>query len=311
MRIVVALGGDTPLGHEAPVTADAQRENAKIAATALAPLALEHELVISHGNGPQMELLVLQAVTVTEGANAQTAPGFTMDVVKTQHEDTFGYLFEQELRDLLPADVPVATILNMVEVDPNDPAFRSPNKFIGPAYSMDEANRIALRTGWAFRRDGDTWRRVVPSPKPGHIFEIRPIKRLLENKTVVICIGGGGILAMYDHNHERALVGVDAIIEKDSANALLARQLSADLLLFATEVDGVYLDWGTPEARLIGRTTPEEIDFYRFDPDSMGPKVRAACEFVQSSGRMAAIGAVDDIPKIVAGEAGTIITVSG
>jgi carbamate kinase len=301
MRIVVALGGASPYRREALLTADAHRANAKIAAEALAPLALEHELVISHGNGPQLELLVLEAIT--EGA----AEALSIDMLNAQTENTIGYLFEQELRMLLPPEVPVATILNMVEVDPDDPAFRSPNKFIGPAYSMEQANRIALRTGWAFRRDGDTWRRVVPSPKPGHIFEIRPIKRLLENKTVVICLGGGGILAMYDHNHERALVGVDAIIEKDSANALLARQLGADLLLFATEVDGVYLDWGTPASRLIRNTTPEEIANCEFDPDSMGPKVRAACEFVEVSGRSAAIGAVADIPKIVAGNAGTII----
>jgi len=306
MRVVIALGEGAPFRRQAPLTADVQRANAKIAARALAPLALNHELVISLGNGPQMELLELQALV--QGASPRPDGTYTLGIPDAQAEDTVGYLFEQELSNLLPPDISVATILNMVEVDPDDPAFRSPNKFIGPAYSMEEANRIALRTGWAFRRDGDTWRRVVPSPKPGHIFEIRPIKRLLENKTVVICLGGGGVLAMYDHNHERALVGVDAIIEKDSANALLARQLGADLLLFATEVDGVYLDWGTPAARLIARTTPEEISSCEFDPDSMGPKVRAACEFVKATGHTAAIGAVPDIPQIVAGTAGTTIT---
>jgi carbamate kinase len=203
--------------------------------------------------------------------------------------------------------VPVATILNMVEVDPQDPAFRNPTKFIGPAYSKDEANRLIIRNGWAFRRDGEVWRRVVPTPRPGYIFEIRPIKWLLENKSVVICLGGGGIPAMYDYNHERALVGVDAIIERDSASALLALQLDADLLLFATEVDGVYIDWGSPEAQLIGRTTPDEISRYMFDQESIGPKVRAACEFVRASHCTAIIGAVADVEKCVAGEAGTII----
>ena len=301
MRIVVALGGRALYKRGEASPADAQRASARIAARAVAPLAQDHELVISHGNGPQVELLVLDAII-------QGAPqDYTIDILKTQSQDMVGYLFEQELSNMLPPEVPVTAILNMVEVDPLDPAFRKPTRFIGPTYSKDEADRLALRKGWAFRRDGEAWRRVVPSPKPGHIFEIRPIKRLLENKTVVICLGGGGILAMYDHSHERALVGVDAIIEKDSADALLARQLDADFLLFATDVDGVYLDWDTPEPQLIRETTPAELGRYEFEPGSMGPKVRAACDFVRVTGCTAAIGAVPDIPRIVTGEVGTII----
>jgi carbamate kinase len=283
------------------MTAEVQRANVRVATKALAPLALKHELVISHGNGPQVGLLALQ------GAAYEKVEAYPLDVLGAQTEGMIGYMIEQELGNLLPFDVPFATVLTMVEVDPHDPAFRNPTKFVGPVYSKADADSLARQKSWIFKQDGDMWRRVVPSPRPQRIFEIRPIKWLLEKKTVVVCVGGGGIPTMYDPTKDRTLMGVEAVIDKDSASALLARQLEADLIVMATDAEGVYLDWGQPTARLLNRTTPDELSQYKFAAGSMGPKVEAACEFVRLTGRTAAIGALADIDKIIEGQAGTIV----
>lgn len=301
MRVVVALGGNALLKRGEPMTAEAQRANVRVATAALAPIALNNQLVISHGNGPQVGLLALQA------AAYEKVEAYPLDVLGAQTEGMIGYMVEQELGNLLPFDVPFATILTMVEVDPHDPAFHNPTKFVGPVYAKPEADKLAISKGWIFKQDGDMWRRVVPSPRPKRIFEIRPIKWLLEHRTVVICVGGGGIPTMYDPKQERILIGVEAVIDKDAASALLARQLEADLLVMATDTEGVYLDWGTPNARLLTNTTPAELAGYRFPAGSMGPKVEAACEFVKLTGHTAAIGALADIEKIVQGQAGTIV----
>jgi carbamate kinase len=283
------------------MTAEVQRANVRVATKALAPLALKHELVISHGNGPQVGLLALQ------GAAYEKVEAYPLDVLGAQTEGMIGYMIEQELGNLLPFDVPFATVLTMVEVDPHDPAFRNPTKFVGPVYSKADADSLARQKSWIFKQDGDMWRRVVPSPRPQRIFEIRPIKWLLEKKTVVVCVGGGGIPTMYDPTKDRTLMGVEAVIDKDSASALLARQLEADLIVMATDAEGVYLDWGQPTARLLNRTTPDELSQYKFAEGSMGPKVEAACEFVRLTGRTAAIGALADIDKIIEGQAGTVV----
>jgi carbamate kinase len=199
----------------------------------------------------------------------------------------------------------------MIEVDPADPAFKDPTKFIGPVYEEAEAKRLAAEKGWQIKRDGAKWRRVVPSPLPKRIFEIRPVKWLLERGVVVICAGGGGIPTMYDPKREHLLVGIEAVIDKDRATALLAEELNADLYVMATDADGVYLDWGKPTARRLGQTTPRELRKHSFAAGSMGPKVDAAIEFVEKTGNRAAIGALADIKKIVAGEAGTIICPDG
>src|SRR3954451_19008944 len=253
MRVVVALGGNALLKRGEPMTAEVQRANVRVATQAIAPVALKHQLVISHGNGPQVGLLALQAAAYDK------VEAYPLDVLGAQTEGMIGYMIEQELGNLLPFDVPFATVLTMVEVDPKDPAFRDPTKFVGPVYDKPEAESLKIAKGWIFKMDGDKWRRVVPSPLPKRIFEIRPIKWLLENKTVVICVGGGGIPTMYDPSKERTLVGIEAVIDKDSATALLARQLEADLFVMATDADGVYLDWGKPNARLLTQTTPDEI----------------------------------------------------
>jgi carbamate kinase len=215
-------------------------------------------------------------------------------------------MLEQELGNLLPYEVPFATVLTMVEVDPDDPAFDDPTKFVGPVYEKDEADRVAAEKAWRFKMDGSHWRRVVASPKPRHIFEIRPIRWLLDHNTVVVCAGGGGIPTMYVKD-TKTLVGVEAVVDKDLASELLAREVDADLYVMATDVDGVYLDWGTPEQRLLGRLTPDELDGYDFADGSMGPKVEAAARFVERAGKRAAIGSLADIERIVEGTAGTQI----
>jgi len=301
MRIVVALGGNALLKRGEPMTAEVQRGNVKVAARALAPIASEHQLVLSHGNGPQVGLLALQ------GAAYKEVETYPLDVLGAQTEGMIGYMIEQELGNLLPFEVPFATILTMVEVDPNDPAFQNPTKFVGPIYEEAEAKRLAAEKNWVVKPDGKYWRRVVPSPLPKRIFEIRPIKWLLEKNTVVICAGGGGIPTMYDPEKERILIGVEAVIDKDRATELLARELEADLYIMATDVDGVYLDWNTPQARKIERATAKELEAYDFAAGSMGPKVEAACTFVRKTGNRAAIGSLDEIEEIVAEKAGTII----
>jgi len=281
------------------MTADMQRANVKTAAEALAPVAQQHQLVLAHGNGPQVGLLALQA-----SAYKDVEP-YPLDVLGAQTEGMIGYMIEQELGNLLPFEVPFATILTMVEVDPDDPAFKNPTKFVGPVYDKTEADRLAQEKGWVVKPDGDKWRRVVPSPLPKRIFELRPVKWMLEKGTVVICAGGGGIPTMYLPDGTRTLVGVEAVIDKDLASELLARDLEADLFVIATDVKGVYLDWGKPEQRMLGWVTPEELRSYNFPAGSMGPKVQAAIQFVEKTGKRAAIGSLEDIEQIVAGTAGT------
>jgi len=281
------------------MTADAQRGNVREAAPALAAVAQQHQLVLSHGNGPQVGLLALQAAAY-EGVEA-----YPLDVLGAETEGMIGYVLEQELGNLLPIEVPFATLLTMIEVDPDDPAFGDPTKFVGPVYDHATADALAGEKGWVFKQDGDRWRRVVPSPQPKRIFEIRPIRWLLDQGAVVICAGGGGVPTMYDPVQERTLVGVEAVIDKDLASELLAREVAADLLVMVTDVDGVYSGWGSPEQRKLERTTPEELRALDFAAGSMGPKVEAACRFVERTGARAAIGGLAEIEDIVKGSAGT------
>jgi len=218
-----------------------------------------------------------------------------------------GYMIEQELGNLLSIEIPFATILTMVEVDPEDPAFDNPTKPIGPIYSEEDAARLSNEKGWIMKPDGKHWRRVVPSPEPHRIFELRPIHWLLEQGTIVICAGGGGIPTIYDEDGN--LSGVEVVIDKDRASALLAFELEADLLVLATDTDGVYLDWGTESAKRVEKTTPYEIEQYEFAVGSMGPKVEAACDFVKRSGQRAVIGALTDLEAMVNGTAGTQFTI--
>ena len=302
MLIVAALGGNALLRRGEAMSAENQRRNVRIAAKALAPIAREHQLVITHGNGPQVGLLALQ------GAAYEKVETYPFDVLGAQTEGMIGYMIEQELGNLLPFERPFATLLTMIEVDPADPAFNDPTKFIGPVYDKSDADRIGAEKGWTFKADGDKWRRVVPSPLPKRVFELRPIKWLLERNTVVIAAGGGGIPTMYEPGKERHLIGVEAVIDKDFASELLARDLDADLFVMLTDADAVYLDWGEPSQRGIRRAPPAKMAEFPFPAGSMGPKVGAACMFAERTGKRAAIGALADLPGIVAGEAGTTVT---
>ena len=305
MRIVVALGGNALLKRGEPMNAEVQRANVRIAAQALAPIAKSHQLVISHGNGPQVGLLALQ------GAAYQAVEAYPLDVLGAETEGMIGYMIEQELGNLLPFEVPFATLLTMVEVSADDPGFKNPTKFVGPIYEKPEADRIAAEKGWIFKADGAKWRRVVASPIPKRIFEIRPVKWLLEQGTIVICAGGGGIPTMYEPGAQRKLAGVEAVIDKDYCSALLARELDADLLVMLTDADAVYADWGKPTQRPIRSTSPNALAGISFAAGSMGPKVDAACRFAAATGKPAAIGALADLNRIVAGEAGTTVFPAG
>jgi carbamate kinase len=234
---------------------------------------------------------------------------YPFDVLGAQTEGMIGYMIEQELGNLLPFERPFATLLTMIEVDPADPAFKNPTKFIGPVYDKGEADRLAKEKNWAFKQDGDKWRRVVASPMPKRIFELRPIKWLLEHNAVVIAAGGGGIPTMYAPGKDRTLTGVECVIDKDFASELLARELNADLFVMLTDADAVYTDWGKPTQKSIRRASPTVLEKMPFAAGSMGPKVTAACRFAAATGKSAAIGALADLNKIIAGEAGT--TVSG
>jgi carbamate kinase len=299
MRIVVALGGNALLCRGESLTAENQRRNVRIAAEALAPLAREQELVITHGNGPQVGLLALQGQAYRSDAL------FPLDVLDAETEGMIGYLIEQELGNLLPAGCRCATLLTQIEVAADDPAFELPSKPIGPIYSPAEAQRLSRRLGWRMAPDGEGRRRVVPSPRPGRILELSVIELLMEQGVIVICAGGGGIPVV--RRADGSLIGVEAVIDKDSASALLASALRADACLMLTDVDAVYRDWGESTARPIGHINASELRGMGFAPGSMGPKVEAACEFVERTGGIAGIGALQDVEKILNADAGTRI----
>ena len=300
MRTVIALGGNALLRRGEPLTGENQRRNVATAAAALAPIAREHALVITHGNGPQVGLLALQS------AADPTSGGCPLDVLDAETEGMIGYLIEQALGNLLPDERRCVSLLTQVEVDPADPAFRHPVKAIGPPYELDEARRLAQMRGWHIAAEGTQYRRVVPSPRPRRILELGVIKLLVDQGVIVICAGGGGIPTA--RRADGSLVGVEAVIDKDLASSLLARELNADALLMLTDVEAVFTDWNQPGARALCRISPEQLRRYSFAAGSMAPKVEAACEFVEQSGGIAGIGRLRDVVAILAGQAGTLIT---
>jgi carbamate kinase len=302
MRIVVALGGNALQKRGEKMTVENQRVNVRVACEAIAPICEGNEVVVSHGNGPQVGLLALQAAAYGDDES------YPFDVLGAQTEGMIGYFIEQELGNLLPFEKPLATILTMTEVSPHDPAFADPTKFVGPVYDEATAAKQAATKGWTVKRDGEYWRRVVPSPLPVRIFEIRPIRWMLENGAVVVCTGGGGIPTMYKPG-TRELVGVEAVIDKDRSSAVLAKDLEADTLIIATDTDAVYLDWGKPSQRAIAEASPDQLAGFEFPAGSMGPKVEAACDYARSApGKAAVIGSLPDLPGILAGTAGTRVS---
>ncbi len=300
MRVVAALGGNALLRRGQPMTEQNQRENVKDAARPLAEIAREHTLVITHGNGPQVGLLALQSAAYKD------VEPYTLDVLGAESEGMIGYLIEQELGNLLPNTQRIATLLTQIEVDASDPAFKQPSKPIGPVYTQAEAESLARERGWAIAPDNNAYRRVVPSPLPKHIFEIGVIEMLVQMGAIVICAGGGGIPIVT--RPDGSLIGVEAVIDKDRAGALLAEELQAEAYVILTDVDGVYINWGQPDVRTIRRASPDAIEQYSFAAGSMGPKVEAACEFVRKTKGIAAIGALADAATLLRGEVGTIIT---
>jgi len=303
MRIVIALGGNALLRRGEPMEVENQRANVRTACEKIAQVVPGNEVVVAHGNGPQVGLLALQ-----QAAYDKVNP-YPLDVLGAETEAMIGYLIEQELGNLVPFEQSLATILTQVEVAADDPAFAHPTKPIGPIYDEATARALAAEKGWSIAPDGPHFRRVVASPEPQRIFELRPIRKLLEADTVVICAGGGGIPTMYDG--DRKLHGVEAVIDKDLCSALLAEELEADLLVIATDVDGVYTGFGTPEARKIDAATPGELDPAVLPAGSMGPKVLAASRFAANTGKTAVIGSLNDIADIVAGVEGAGTRISG
>ena len=300
MRIVAALGGNALLRRGEALTAENQRRNVRTATEALAPIALAHELVISHCNGPQVGLLALQA------AAYKSDETFPLDVLDAETEGMIGYMIEQELLNLLPARRSCATLLTQIEVDPEDRAFRHPSKPIGPVYAEAEARHLAQQHGWQFARDNENFRRVVASPQPKRILEMSVIEMLVRQGVLVICTGGGGIPVI--KSKDGSLAGIEAVIDKDLASALLARELKADAFLMLTDVAAVYKDWSKPRQRAIRRISPQAVENYTFAAGSMAPKIKAACEFVEQTGGIAGIGRLQDAKAILQGEAGTLIS---
>jgi len=300
MRIVIALGGNALLRRGEPAEADVQRRNVQTAVAAIAELAADHEVIVTHGNGPQVGLLALQG-------DAYDAVGpYPLDVLGAESEGQIGYLLDQELINALGGR-PVATLLTQVIVDRDDPGFAHPTKPIGPIYDRATAERLAAERGWSVAPDGPHHRRVVASPEPRSIVELETVRLLVEAGVLVVCVGGGGIPVVVDHDGR--LQGVEAVIDKDLAAALLARGLEADALLLLTDVPVVQSGWGTPEARDILRATPSQLRALSLAGGSMGPKVEAASRFAEATGGIAGIGALADAHAILRGERGTRVSV--
>ena len=296
MRIVVAVGGNALLRRRESATAQNQLDNVKIAAAQLATVADGNELVVVHGNGPQVGLLALQAEAYRD------VPAYPLDMLGAESDGLIGYLLEQEIANRLGPARAVATLLTRVEVGADDPAFDQPSKPIGPVYEPSEALRMSAQRGWAMAADGSGFRRVVPSPAPRAIVDVRPIEWLLERGAIVICGGGGGIPVLA---RPEGFVGVEAVIDKDACASLIARRVEADLLVIATDVAAVYADWCGPKQHALGNVTSAELRAGQFAAGSMQPKVLAACEFADTTGRAAVIGALGRIGDLVRGQAGT------
>jgi carbamate kinase len=298
---IVALGGNALLRRGEEWSAENQHAAARAAARILGPVSERARLVVTHGNGPQVGLLALKEDAYREGEP------YPLDVLDAESGGQIGYVIELELDNAIDHQDTVALITRVL-VDRDDPAFSEPTKFIGPVYERQRAEQLAGERGWTVKPDGEMWRRVVPSPEPREIIQLGAIDRLVESGFLVVCVGGGGVpVVAVPGGHE----GVEAVIDKDLASSLLAVGLDADLLVLATDVDAVYLDWGTPDQRAVARATPERLRAESFPGGSMGPKVEAICRFVEATGSRGAIGALENLAAIVEGVAGTQVSPDG
>ena len=300
MRVVVALGGNALLRRGQALNAENQRENIRVAAQHLASVHEDHELVIAHGNGPQVGLLALMDAAYT------AVDPYPLDVLGAETVGMIGYIIEQELGNIIAFEDHIVTILTQILVDPDDAAFKNPTKHVGPIYDRIEAERLQREKGWTMAPDGEYFRKVVPSPVPQRIIEMNVIRMLVESGITVICAGGGGIPVAYDDNNK--LFGVEAVIDKDLASGLLAKGLDAGMFVMLSDVANVYTDFGTKNQRPIRAAHPDVLESMNFASGSMGPKVVGACQFVRETGNNSAIGQLSDLKKIMDGEAGTLIS---
>ncbi|MGC9400879.1 carbamate kinase [Vibrio genomosp. F10 str. 9ZC157] len=295
--VVVALGGNALLRRGEPLEAEVQRHNIETAVKTISEIAKDYQVVLVHGNGPQVGLLALQ------GLEYKAVSPYPLDVLGSETQGMIGYMLMQEFKNHLP-DRNISCMLTQMTVDANDPAFSDPTKPIGPIYEEAEARELAEKYHWTVKPDGQHFRRVVPSPQPTGIVEHQAITKLIDEGHLVICTGGGGIPVK---KVDGKLVGVEAVIDKDMSAAYLAKQLEADALLILTDTDAVYLDWGKPTQHALRSTTPSELSKYQFDAGSMGPKIEASCEFIKQGGKVVGIGALEDGLQILQGTAGTNI----
>ncbi len=299
MRLVIAVGGNALLERGEVPLAEIQEGHVDVAVRALAPLARDHDLVITHGNGPQVGLLANESAT-----DPDLPSPYPLDVLGAQTQGMIGYFFLQAIKNALPGRE-VVSLICQTEVAADDPAFAHPTKFVGPVYSEEEAHRLAALRGWQVRPDGPSWRRVVASPEPRQMLELGAIRLLLADGAVVICAGGGGIPVL--RGPGGALRGAEAVIDKDLGASLLARDLQADALLILTDVANVETGFGTDAVQPIGHTTTAALRSLSFPEGSMGPKVEAACRFVDATGNPAMIGRLDQAADLLRGTSGTVI----
>lgn len=298
MKVVIALGGNALLRRGERADADVQMANVRIAAKAVAEIAKEHNVVLTHGNGPQVGLLALQA-----DAYKDVTP-YPFDVLGAESQGMIGYMVAQCVGNDLP-DCQVVNIITQTEVDPNDPAYSDPRKFVGPVYDKETAEKLAAERGWTIAADGKYFRRVVPSPQPKKIVEIDTIRQLVDSGAMVIASGGGGIPVI--RNEQGRLEGSEAVIDKDMSASIMAAELDADALLILTDAPSIALDWGTPDQKEIKEVSPEKLQEYSFAKGSMGPKVEAVCRFANTGKGFGAVGRLEDALDILNGKAGTII----
>ena len=299
MRIVVALGGNALLERGERPDSDIQEHHVASAVDALKPLLHDHDLIITHGNGPQVGVLAVQSAD-----DPALSRPYPFVVLGAQTQGMIGYWLVQALQGAAPGK-PAACLICRTVVNAGDPAFGRPSKFVGPVYDRATALRLAEAHGWDVRQDGSCWRRVVPSPEPAEIVELGMIRLLASKGVIVICAGGGGVPVMADG--AGGLRGVEAVVDKDLTAALLARAVGADALLLLTDVEAVIEGYGTPQARPIRETTPRELRARSFAAGSMDPKVEAVCRFVEATGAMAAIGRLADASALLNGTAGTTV----
>jgi carbamate kinase len=295
MRVVIALGGNALLRRGEKPDAAPQVDQVRHAAGPLAKLAREHEVVVVHGNGPQVGLLALESA-----ADVSLSRPYPLGDLVAETQGLIGYWLQQALGRF--DSPPVVTLVTQTVVDADDPAFATPTKFVGSVYPEDEAEKLSQEHGWTFALDGDRWRRVVASPLPQRVVESETADLLLRHGVTVVLAGGGGIPVLQGDN---GLEAVEAVVDKDMAAALVARQLGADLLVVLTDVPAVMKDWGTPRQRPLGAVTLGDLAGASFPAGSMGPKVEAVCEYVRSTGHRAAIGSLDDVFEVIAGTKGT------